>query len=592
MIISSSLPVSSSGGVWRVAHANRLLLSMLWRAHRKELVHIVALRLLRLPIPVSLLWIGRAVLDSVVASSADRHPSPDLWKYLIVESAILLLGEGLGRYSAYVEMRLIGAADETITISLTNAVRRRSALDLERPDEMEALERARQRGVGKAQSVLNVIVIAFESAVAVSLVAALSSVSVVLVIALLSSIVPSAIAESRYVRRFHNISTRQVEEARRADYLRELLTSGSAARELRAIGIGDQLSRLFRGLIARMRAEREEAQAQRSKVGWGLSFVSTATYYGVYATLVLEVASGTLSVGGLTMSVMAMVRLRDQVQRVLALGNDLAAQALQVEDFVAYISEAAPTPSRRVMRTVVPAQPLLQLRDAGVSRDGKTWALRHISLDIAPGSRIAVSGANGSGKSTLIALICGVYPPTEGEVLLNGVPLSDYDEDTRACLFGVLFQDFLRFELTLADNVFPRRTLSASAECIDAEELRQALGALESADLLDRMPQRGLQQLGLRFRGGRGLSGGEWQRIALARTLISGAPFLLFDEPTSMIDAHSAPSVRTAIRKRRSEQAVLVVAHDEALLAEMTVRYRLENSSLVRIVGPTVAARG
>ncbi len=335
--------------------------------------------------------------------------------------------------------------------------------------------------------------------------------------------------ESRATRKALKLSLETVKHSRLWTYYSELFEQPDYGKEIRLNGMAKWLLRrereVMRAANATIKRQNDcyiASSAQRA----ALTFMQQCTAYGV---LIIKVIAGSLSIGSFAMCISATRSFADAVRKLMDDLTEMRAYDLYYDQLDEYLN--APESLRAGTRHVLAKPHLLELRDVGFRYPGaENWALRHIDLTLEPGQRIALVGENGSGKSTLVKLLCRLYAPSEGVILLDGIDIAQYDYDEYLSLFAAVFQDYRLFECSIRDNVLAGRTMSEP-------ELRAVIDRVGLTHKLAALP-RGLDTtVGRRFdEAGFEPSGGEEQKIALARALSKAAPIIILDEPTAALD--------------------------------------------------------
>ena len=298
---------------------------------------------------------------------------------------------------------------------------------------------------------------------------------------------------------------------------------------------------------------------RRAVWGSGFAALGTIAYYAAYAYIAWRAVSGVITIGDLTFLAASFLRLRGLLENLLTGFSSTAGQALYIDDLFSFLRTE---PGIRSPAGALPfPDPVRQgfvFEDVGFRYAGaERWAVRHLSFTLAPGEVLALVGENGAGKTTLVKLLSRLYDPVEGRVLLDGRDLRDYDLDSLRAAIGVIFQDFVRYNLPAADNIAVGR--------IDARGDRARIEAAASAALADdvvaNLPNGYDQMIGKRFQGGVDLSGGEWQKMAIARAYMRDAQVLILDEPTAALDARAEYEVFQRFRELSAGRSAVLISH-------------------------------
>ena len=549
------------------------LVRLVWQTHRGFTVAMVVLRAVRAFVPVGTLWVGKLIIDTVVASAGRAANWDRLWRLLALELALVVVGEILARASVLVESLLGDLFSNRISVRLMEHA---ASLDLEQfedPAFYDHLERARRQTVGRIGLLSQLLGMGQDVLTLLTLGGALVAYSPWLLLLLAAAILPSFLGETHFAALGYSLLFRWTPERRQLDYLRYVGASDKTAKEVQLFGLAPWLIERYRVLSERFYDENRKLSIRKGVVGGALSILGTLGYYCAYAIIIARAVNGLISIGSLTFLAASFSRSRDLLQRLLLGASDIYEQSLYLKDLFVFF-EMQPTiaskpGARRVPR---PIRDGFVFEDVGFRYPGsERWALRHVSLALRPGERLALVGENGAGKTTLTKLFGRLYDPTEGRILLDGVDLREYDlADLRAAI-GVIFQDFVRYDMRFDENIGVGRIDSAAA-FLDAAApegngasappaIHAAAEQSLAASLLPRLPAGYRQMLGRRFDGGVDLSGGEWQKIALARAYMRDAQLLVLDEPTAALDARAEYEVFLRFSELMAGRMAVLISH-------------------------------
>jgi ATP-binding cassette subfamily B protein len=403
----------------------------------------------------------------------------------------------------------------------------------------------------------------------VTLSAALLAFSPWLMLLLVVAIVPSFLGETRFAAMEYSLLFRWTPERRQLDYLRWVGASDDTAKEVQLFGLADWLTERYRVLSDRWYDENRKLAVRKAVVSSGLSFIGTFGYYGAYIVIIARAIAGAITLGSLTFLAASFSRGRDLIQRLLLGASSIYEQGLYLRDLFLFF-EMKPTISSRPGAPQVP-RPIRKgfvFEDVGFKYPGSDrWAVRHVSFELSPGERIALVGENGAGKTTLTKLLARLYDPSEGRILLDGIDLRDYDLASLRREIGVIFQDFVRYDMRFDENVgvgeieSVRGYLDDGATAQAPEAIVHAADQSLASSLLPRLPAGYRQMLGRRFDDGVDLSGGEWQKIALGRAYMRDAQVLILDEPTAALDARAEYEVFVRFSELMAGRMGVLISH-------------------------------
>jgi ATP-binding cassette, subfamily B, bacterial len=556
----------------------------------------ILLRIARGFVPVAVLWIGKLIIDAVVAARGGSFDSKHLWRLVGLEIALAFLGEVLARLSAVVESLLGDLFSNRTSIMLMQHAASLDLYQFEDPAFYDQLDRARRQTTGRIGLLAQLLSMSQDALTLASLGAVLLVYSPWLLLLLAVAVVPGFLGEAHYAALEYSLLFRRTPERRQLDYLRYLGASDRPAKEVQLFGLAQWLVERYQKLSTRFYEENKKLTIRRTAVATLLSAVGLLGYYGAYAIILLRAVQGALTLGSLTFLAASFMRSRDIIQRLLSGAGALYSQSLYLKDLFDFF-ETKPTITSKPGALTVP-RPLHEgfvLENVGFRYpDDDKWALRGVNLSLRPSERLALVGGNGAGKTTLVKLLTRLYDPTEGRILLDGRDLREYDLGSLRRSVGVIFQDFYHYDLRFDENIgvgeieevrdyfdsteglngsfSTEERLAATPYGSQADSIKTngdstppiIISAAEkslAASLLPRLPERYAQILGRRFQGGVDLSGGEWQKVALARAYMRDAQVLILDEPTASLDARAEYEVFRRFAELMAGRMAVIISH-------------------------------
>ena len=545
--------------------------AMVWRTSRWLTTASLLLRLVRALVPVVTLYIGKLIIDEVVAL-VQRPGNPDslaawldsgladrLIMLLLAEFALAVLADLLGRVVALIDSLL---SERVTTASSIRLMEHAATLDLEDFEDAEfqdQLERARRQTSGRMTLMGQLLGQAQDLVTVASFGAGLIFYAPWLIVLLLVALVPAFLGEVHFNARSYSLAWVRTPERRELDYLRQTAASVETAKEVKIFGLNAFLIGRYRDLAAALYAANRRLAVRRA--GWGGLFtaIGTVGYYLAYAFIGWRTLAGEFSVGDLTFLAGSFRRLRTLLEGLLTNLSSMAGQALYLDDLFSFF-EVKPEIRSPANPLPVP-QPIRQgfvfegvgFRYPGAGR----WAVRDLSFTLRAGEVLALVGENGAGKTTLVKLLARLYDPDEGRILLDGQDLRAYDLDQLRASMGVIFQDFVRYNLTAADNIAVGRIEARADRARIAEAARRGL----ADEVIAGLPGGYDQMIGKRFRNGVELSGGEWQKIAIARAYMRDAQVLILDEPTAALDARAEAGVFQRFKELGAGKTAILISH-------------------------------
>jgi ATP-binding cassette, subfamily B, bacterial len=517
-------------------------------------------RLIASLLPLALLGITKLIIDAIVHSLTSHQPvQPRFWWLVVAEFAVAVFSSVLTRGIDYTDALL---ADKYMRHVSIEVMRHAAELDLiayEDPIFYDRLERARVQAtdrLGMIQSIGRLVQLVITT---VSLSVSILIFSPWLLLLLILGVVPAFLGESHFAFLGYAKNFRQTPVRRQLDYLRQLGGSREAAKELKLFGLNKFLTQRFTQLSDAIYEENVELSRRRLVAGSFLSLIGTLGYYSAYAYVIWRTIVGALSIGTLTFLAGAILQASTNIQQIFSTLSSIADQALFLTDLLAFF-EMKPTIQSKPNAIPAP-RPIVrgfEFRNVSFKYPGSSrLILNGLNFHLQPGERVALIGENGQGKTTIVKLITRLYDPTEGQIFLDGVDLRDYELEDLYREIGVIFQDFMRYEMTARENIAVGRI-----DDLQNVNLLQTAAQKSLADqVIAKLPHHYEQMLGRRFDGGVDLSGGEWQKVALARAYLRDAQLLILDEPTAALDAKSEFEVFQRFAELTMGKMALFISH-------------------------------
>jgi ATP-binding cassette subfamily B protein len=545
-------------------------LKLVWETSPGITAAQVVLRVLRALIPVAALYIAALIIDEVVRLT--RLPSPGATPSAWFESGLLdpvifllALEFGLGIGS---ELLTRGISLDSLLgerLSTTTSVRlmeHAASLDLEDFEDSEfqdRLERARMQAAGRTGLTTQLFSQAQDLVTIASLVAGLVAYAPWLVALLAVALVPAFLGEVHFNAQTYWLNYHRAPERRELDYLRQVAASAETAKEVKIFALHPFLIERYRSLATSFFRANRRIAIRRAAWGSALTTISTSAYYFAYAYIVWRTLHGDFTIGNLTFLSGSFLRLRGLLEGFLTGFSTVAGQAMYLDDLFSFFEirpEIVSPPNARPVPS--PIREGFTFEDVGFRYPGaERWAVRNLSFSLRAGEVLALVGENGAGKTTLVKLLARLYDPDEGRILLDGQDLREYDLFELRRGVGVIFQDFVRFHLSAADNIAVGRIEARE----DRERIERAARASLADEVVAKLPQGYDQLVGRRFKTGVELSGGEWQKIAIARAYMRDAQVLILDEPTAALDARAEFEVFQRFKELSAGKTAVLISH-------------------------------
>ena len=546
-------------------------LKLVWQTSPGICVAQGVLRLVRALLPVAALYVGALIIDEVVRLT--RAPSPgatfDQWLasgmlghiglLLALEFGLGVMSDILGRGISLLDSLLSEKVSTTTSVRLMEHA---AALDLEDFEDSEfqdRLERARTQAAGRTGLMSQLFGQAQDLVTIASFAAGLFVYAPWLIVLLAIALVPAFIGEAHFNAQSYWLNYHRAPERRELDYVRQVAASAESAKEVKIFGLNRFLiDRYLELAVSFFRAHRRIA-VRRAAWGSVLTAVSTIAYYFAYAYIVWRTLHGEFTIGNLTFLAGSFLRLRGLLEQLLLGLSSVAGQALYLDDLFSFFEIKAEITSPAKPRPFPnPIREGFAFENVGFQYPGaERWAVRNLSFHLNAGEVLALVGENGAGKTTLVKLLARLYDPDEGAILLDGHDLKEYDLFELRRNIGVIFQDFVRFHLSAADNIAVG-SIDARA---DRERIVRAAERSSADDVIAKLPQGYDQVIGKRFKTGIDLSGGEWQKIAIARAYMRDAQVLILDEPTAALDARAEFEVFQRFKELSAGKTAVLISH-------------------------------
>lgn len=507
-----------------------------------------------------MLAITKLVVDYIVRAAGMHQAVPrQFWWLVVAEFGLAVLTGGLGRVVDYFDAVLADKYSQHVSVQVMEHAANLDLVAFENPVFYDRLERARVQATDRLAMIQAIGRLVQQVVTSVSLSLYVVSFSPWLLLLLVAGLIPAFAGESHFAFLGYAKNFRQTPIRRQLDYLRLLGGSKEAAKELKLFGLKTFLTQRFARLWKTICEENTELLRRRLVAGVFLSALGTLGYYSAYLFVIWRTLTGAISIGAMTALTGAILQVSGNIQQLFSTSSGIADQALFLTDLLAFFEMQ---PTIRCKPDALPApRPIargFEFRDVSFRYPGTTRiVLRDLNFHLRRDERVALVGENGQGKTTIVKLITRLYDPTDGQILLDGVDLREYDLEDLYGEIGVIFQDFMRYEMTAGENIAVGRI----EELANQDLLREAARKSLAHEVVERLPRGFDQMLGRRFEMGVDLSGGEWQKVALARAYLRDAQILILDEPTAGLDARSELAVFRRFAELTAGKTALFISH-------------------------------
>jgi ATP-binding cassette subfamily B protein len=536
------------------------VLGIVWEAGRLVVVLGVVFRVVAAVLPLGLLWITKLIIDGINhAINTHQAVAPRLWWLVAAEFSLAVFGSVLSRGIDFLDALLADKYTRHVSVLVMKHAAQLDLAAYEDPVFYDRLERARVQATDRLGMIQSIGRLVQQVITTASLSIAIMLFSPWLLLMLIAGVVPAFLGESHFAFLGYAKNFRQTPIRRQLDYLRVLGGSKEAAKELKLFGLAPFLTERFSRLSNQIYDEDVSLARRRLVAGSFLSMIGTAGYYSAYVFVIWRTISGVLSIGELTFLAGSIQQASSNIQQIFSTVSSIADQALFLTDLIAFF-EMRPAIASKPNALPVP-RPItrgFEFRNVTFRYPGSSrLVLDGLNFHFRSGERIALIGENGEGKTTVVKLLTRLYDPLEGQVLLDGVDLREYNLEDLYQEIGVIFQDFMRYEMTARDNIAVGRIEQIG----DLPLLQQSAQKSMADEVIGRLPFGYEQMLGRRFDGGVDLSGGEWQKVALARAYLRDAQILILDEPTAALDARSEFEVFQRFAELTAGKMALFISH-------------------------------
>jgi ATP-binding cassette subfamily B protein len=537
----------------------RKAMGLVWQTSRPLAIWLAALTASAGALPALVAWIGARIVDAVVHAAATHGDVVPVLELVAFEGvAVALLALVMRAQSLCTTLLREQLGFRVNAMILDKAL----TLDLEHFEDSEFYDRLTRARREASQRPLSLVMRSF--ALVQNLVSLVSYGVLLLgfspwaVVLLIAAGLPGFVAEARFSNDAFRLFRWRSAERRMQLYLETVLAREDHAKEVKLYGLGGRLLQRYKDIHSRLFAQERTLAIRRDSWGFALGLVATAALYGGYCWVAVTAVRGNISIGQMTMYLLLFRQGQSAVSAALGAISGLYEDNLYLSTLYEYL-DTEPRPRTGNVTRGTDAADGLRLEDVGFTYPGAgSPALSHVNLHLKPGSSLALVGANGSGKTTLIKLITRLYVPTSGRILLDGVDLAQWDETALRRRFGVIFQDYVRYQLQVGENI----GAGDESHFDDEARWREAASLGQADEVVADLPEKYHTQLGKWFQGGRELSGGQWQKVAVSRSFMRrDADIRVLDEPTAAMDAEAEAAVFKHVREAAAGRMVILISH-------------------------------
>jgi ATP-binding cassette subfamily B protein len=536
------------------------VLKIVWQSGPGVVTFGIAARIIAALLPIALTYIPKLIIDILVRHLQTHAAVPRrLWWLVLAEFGIAVIAAVITRMIDYSDALLANKYTRHVSIEVMKHASELDVIAYEDPLFYDRLERARVQATDRLVMIQSIGRLELQVITAAAYSVAVMIYAPWLMLLLIAAVLPAFLGETHFAFLGYAKNFRQTPIKRQLDYLRQAGATKEAAKELKLFNLAGFFTNRFAKLSDIIYEQDVDLAKKRLGIGSVLSFISTGGYYGAYAIVIWRTIAGNLSIGTFYFLISAIMQASSNIQQVFSTLSGIGDQALFLTDLLAFFEMK---PTIRSKPNALPApRPIgqgFEFRNVSFHYPGNDrMVIDHLNFHLHPGERVALIGENGQGKTTLVKLITRLYDPTDGQILLDGVDLREYDLEDLYREIGVIFQDFMRYEMTARENI----AVGKIEEVEDLPSLKSAAEKSLANEVIAKLPGHFEQMLGRRFESGVDLSGGEWQKLALARAYLRDSQLLILDEPTAALDARSEYQVFQRFAELTAGKMALFISH-------------------------------
>ncbi|WP_417603350.1 ABC transporter ATP-binding protein [Owenweeksia hongkongensis] len=555
---------------------------MIWHTSPGMTLGNVLLRIVKAAIPVVMLWVGKLIIDEIVFQIAQENKDfHNIWIYLAMELGLALFSDIINRGITLLDSLLGDLFSNETSVKLIHHAATLDLYQFEDSKFYDKLERARRQTNSRTALMSQTLTQLQDIITIIFFAVGLIAFKPLLIVILFIAIIPSFLGETTFSERSYSLTRSWTPQRRELDYLRYIGASDETAKEIKIFGLQDFISQRFKKLAEEYYQANKKLATSRACWGSLLTAIGTVAYYGAYVYIVIDTANGDISLGKLTFLAGSFLQMRNMLQSIMNRFSQIAESALYLQDLFDFF-ELRPQIIPKSSNPKIP-DPIIQgftFENVSFKYPGsERYSLKNLNFHLKAGEKLALVGENGAGKTTLVKLLSRLYEPTEGRILLDGVDLSEYDIMDLRKNVSIIFQDFVKFQLKADENIAIGNINQLQKQDLIEDSADKSL----ANTVINKLPERYQQFLGKRFEGGVELSGGEWQKIALARAYMGEAQLMILDEPTSALDARAENEVFIRFSELITGRTAVLISHRFSTVRMADRILFLENGELLEL---------
>ena len=534
--------------------------SLIYNVSPKLFISNTTLRLIKAVFPIVLLWLGKEIIDEIILHTTTENVEFNrLYTLIAIELVLVVLNDIISRVILLTDGLLGALYGNASSVELIQKTARVEISDLEDSEFYDKLERARRQTTSRVSLMSAVLSQGQDLITIISLVSALLYFYPILILLLAISIIPTFINELKFSKSDYALQRSWTPERRELDYMRMIGASDVTAKEVKLFGLANFISESFTKIADKFYSQQKKLNIKRTIFGSAFHILSDLAYYGAYVFIALKAAVSVVTIGGLTFLAGSFSRLRSNLQTIFLRFTQINESAMYLQDYFEFIDVELKSDigfEQKALPTEVKEG--FEFKNVSFNYPNSEHSVfENVSFKLPKGEKLALVGENGSGKTTLIKLLLRFYEPTAGAILMDGIDLRHYDKEAYQKFFGAIFQDFVKYYLTARVNI----AVGKITDLDNKEKIKDSAVRSLAHEVIDTLPKGYNQELGRRFKKGVELSGGQWQKVAIARAYMSDAQVLILDEPTSALDARAEYEVFQRFIGLTEGKTSIIISH-------------------------------
>ena len=542
----------------------------------------ISLRLLKSVFPIAMLWVGKEIIDEVLRLINEGGGDKSyLWLMVGIELGLAVFSDLLNRGITLLDSLLGDLFSNSTSVKIIRHAAKLDLTQFEDPTFYDKLERARRQTTGRSVLMSQVLSQVQDSITILFLAGGLIAFNPWLILILIIAVIPSFLGETHFNHHSYSLTRSWTPQRRELDYLRYIGASDETAKEIKIFNLADFLADRFKKVSDEYYTVNRNLAVRRAAWGSFLSSLGTLSYYGAYVFILIQTVSGAITVGTLTFLAGSFNRMQNMLQGIMNRFSRIAEGALYLQDLFDFFKLKPQIVGKNNLNPFPP-----KIRKGFTFENvsfkylnSDKYAIRNLSFHLDPGEKLALVGENGAGKTTLVKLLARLYEPTEGRILLDGKDLREYSLKDLRDNIGIIFQDYMRFQMKAYENI----AIGNISKVLERPLIETAAHKSLADTVVDFLPEKYDQMLGKRFSEGVDLSGGQWQKIALARAYMRDAQLLILDEPTSALDARAEHEVFQRFSDLIEGKAAVLISHRFSTVRMADRILFLENGQLLEL---------